>query len=151
MAPDAGPAAGGQAVADTPGGICGLGISDLSGKSTRTAADVAFLVAGLGLSAVLGAARGATVELFTREGELWQRYRPVTVVLWLTLIAAKIVLGVIASAAGASAAAGTNGLLLALGISLAAETAVTASRGLATGVPFATQQQDNRTARHASR
>lgn len=126
-----------------------LGVTDLTGKHTHyTAADIAFLVAGLVLSAVLGFARGATIELFTRDGELWQRYRPITVALWLALIVSKIILGLIAGAAGASAAAGTNGLLLALGVSLAAEAAVTGPRGLATGVPFATQQRDDDRARH---
>ena len=120
-----------------------LGISDLTGKNIHhSAADIAFLIAGGALSAVLGAARGATVALFTRDGELWQRYRPVTVALWLALIASKLILTAIASATGASSAAGTNGLLLMLGISLAAETAVTGPRALATGVPFATSSDD---------
>ena len=129
-----------------------LGISDLTGHHAHyTAADIVFLVVGGALAAALGAARGATVELFARDGELWQRYRPVSVALWLALIAAKLILAAIAGAAGASAAAGTNGLLLALGISLAAEAAVTGPRALATGIPFATQQQDNRTRHHARR
>jgi hypothetical protein len=123
-----------------------LGISDLTGKNVHyTAADIGFLVTGAVAAAVLGAARGATVELFSRGGELWQRYRPISVALWLTLIAAKVILTVIASAAGAPGGAGTNGLLLALGISLVAETAVVGPRALATGVPFATQQDDRRT------
>ncbi|HYB23716.1 MAG TPA: hypothetical protein VED41_07955, partial [Solirubrobacteraceae bacterium] len=59
-----------------------LGISDLTGKNVHyTAADIGFLIAGVALAAVLGAARGATIELFTRDGELWQRYRPVTAAL----------------------------------------------------------------------
>jgi FtsH-binding integral membrane protein len=122
-----------------------LGVGDLTGQHAHyTAADIGFLVAGAAVAAVLGAARGATVELFSRDGELWQRYRPVTVALWLTLIAAKIILAVIARAAGAPGGAGSNGLLLALGISLLAETAVVGPRALATGVPFATQQDDRR-------
>jgi len=121
-----------------PAAFVVLGIGDLTGKNAHyTAADLGFLIAGGVLSAVLGAARGATVELFSRDGELWQRYRPVTVALWLTLIAAKVILAMIASAAGAPGAAGTNGLLLAIGISLLAEAAVVGPRALATGVPFA--------------
>jgi Protein of unknown function (DUF1453) len=117
-----------------------LGIGDLTAKSTHTATDVGFLVAGVVLSAGLGAARGRTTELFSRDGELWLRYRPVTVALWLALIAVKVLLAGIASAAGASAAAGTNGLLLALGVSLAAEAIVVGPRALASGVPFAAPQ-----------
>jgi FtsH-binding integral membrane protein len=129
-----------------------LGIGDLTGKNAHyTAADIGFLVAGATVAAVLGAARGATVELFSQDGELWQRYRPVTVALWLALIAAKVILTVIASATGAPGGAGTNGLLLALGISLLAESAVVGPRGLATGVPFATQPDERHTERRDRR
>ncbi|HUA49876.1 MAG TPA: hypothetical protein VMA77_31885 [Solirubrobacteraceae bacterium] len=126
-----------------------VGLSDLTGKSSHTAADVAFLLAGFALSALLGAARGTTIELFTRDGELWQRYRPITVALWLALIATKVILAVVAGAAGAPGGAGTNGLLLALGISLLAEAAVVGPRALASGVPFATQPDDHHARHHA--
>jgi len=86
-----------------------LGVSDLTGHHAHyTAADVGLLIAGGALAAVLGVARGATIELFTRDGELWQRYRPLTVALWLALIVAKVILAAIASAAGAPGGAGTT-------------------------------------------
>lgn len=120
-----------------------IGITDLTGTSaphlTRT--DTAFLVAGVAISVVLGAARGATMELYPKGGELWQRYRPVTVALWIALIAAKLVLAAIAGAAGASGGGGTNSLLLTLGVSLLAEAAVVGPRALSTGVPFAADQK----------
>jgi hypothetical protein len=127
-----------------------LGIGDLTGKHAHyTAADIGFLVAGAVPSAVLGAARGATVQLFSRDEELWQRYRPATVALWLALIAVKVILSLIAGAAGASGGAGTNRLLLALGVSLLAETAVVGPRAPATGEPSAVQQDDRRARQHA--
>jgi hypothetical protein len=116
-----------------------IGISDLTGSSAPhlTSLDVSFLVASVSLSAILGAARGATIHLYPQGGELWQRYRPSTVGLWLVLIAAKIVLAAVAHGAGAANGAGTSTLLLSLGVSLLGEAATVAPRALATGVPFA--------------
>ena len=122
-----------------------LGITDLTGSSAPhlTPKDITFLVIGAGISAVLGAARGATIELYPRQGELWQRYRPVTIGLWIALIATKVVLMVIASAAGASAGGGTSSLLLSLGVSLLAEAAIVGPRALSTGVPFAANRDSS--------
>jgi hypothetical protein len=116
-----------------------LGFVDLTGSSAPhlTPKDITFLAISAAVSAALGAARGATIELYPSNGVLWQRYRPVTVVLWVTLIVVKIVLLVIADAAGASAGAGTSTLLLFLGVSLLAEAAIVIPRAQATGVPFA--------------
>jgi hypothetical protein len=120
-----------------------LGITDLTGSSAPhlTPKDIGFLAAGAGISAALGAARGATIELYPQGGELWQRYRPVTVGLWITLIAAKLILMVIAGAAHASAGGGTSSLLLALGVSLLAEAAIVGPRALSTGLPFAADHE----------
>src|ERR1700722_2536320 len=109
-----------------PAVITVLGIVDLTGSSAPhlTGKDIIFLVVSVALSIALGAARGASIELYPSNGELWQRYRPSTVVLWVALIVVKIVLLVIASAAGATAGGGTSSLLLTLGISLLSEAAV---------------------------
>ena len=81
-----------------------IGITDLSGSSAPhlTPKDIGFLVASVVVSAVLGAARGATIELYPHQGELWQRYRPNTVGLWVALIVTKVVLVGAAGAAHAS-------------------------------------------------
>lgn len=123
-----------------------LGITDLTGSSAPhlTPKDIGFLAAGVGISAALGAARGATIELYPQGGELWQRYRPVTVGLWITLIAAKLILLVIAGAAHASAGGGTSSLLLALGVSLLAEAAIVVTRARSTGLPLAKQRPAGR-------
>jgi hypothetical protein len=116
-----------------------LGITDLTGASAPhlNPTDIAFLVVSVAISAVLGAARGATIELYPNQGELWQRYRPSTVGLWVALIVTKLIVAVVASASGASAGGGTNSLLLSLGVSLLAEAAIVAPRALSTGLPFA--------------
>jgi hypothetical protein len=120
-----------------------IGVTDLTGSSAPhlTPKDIAFLVVTVAISVVLGAARGATIELYPKRGELWQRYRPNTVALWIVLVATKLVLTVIAGAAGASAGGGTKTLLLSLGVSLLAEAAIVAPRALSTGLPFATDRR----------
>ena len=70
--------------------------------------------------------------------------------LWLALIAVKVILAAIASAAGAPGGAGANGLLLALGVSLLAESAMVGPLAMATGVPFATEQDARRGATERS-
>ena len=121
-----------------------IGVADLTGSSAPrlSGTDVGFLAAGVAISVVLGVARGATIELYPNGGELWQRYRPVTVVAWVTLVVAKLALAGIASVAGASAGAETRGLLLSLGASLIAEAAVVGPRALSTGLPFARDPKD---------
>jgi hypothetical protein len=116
-----------------------IGVTDLTGSSAPhlTPKDIAFLLVTVAISVVLGAARGATIELYPQQGELWQRYRRNTVALWIVLVATKLVLTVIAGAAGASAGGGTKTLLLSLGVSLLAEAAIVAPRALSTGLPFA--------------
>jgi len=109
-----------------------IGVTDLSGSSAPhlTPTDIAFLAASVVVSAVLGAARGATIELYPNQGELWQRYCRSTVGLWVALIVTKVFLLAAASAAGASAGGGTNSLLVSLGASLLAEAAVVGPRAL---------------------
>jgi hypothetical protein len=122
-----------------------LGITDLTGSSAPhlTPKDIAFLVVSAAIAAVLGAARGATIELYPQQGELWQRYRRITVGLWIILIAIRLIVIVIASAVGASAGAGTSTLLLTLSVSLLAEAAIVGPRALSTGLPFATGHEDS--------
>jgi FtsH-binding integral membrane protein len=116
-----------------------LGVVDLTESMAPHLgpADIAVLMAGAVISAVLGAARGATIELFPREGHLWQRYRGVTVALWGVLIASKLVLASVAHLVGAKGATGTASLMFSLGVSLLGEAAMVAARALSTGVSFA--------------
>jgi hypothetical protein len=58
--------------------------------------DVAVLaVEGLA-AAALGAVRGTTVQVYSRDGHLWYRYRPLTIAVWI----ASILLRVLQTAAG---------------------------------------------------
>ncbi len=129
-----------------PAVFSALGIVDLTGPRVPHLSPeaIAFLVAGASVSLVLGAARGATIELFSQGGFLGQRYRLATVVLWGALIASKLVLALVAHVTGAS---GGTGLMLCLGLSLAGEAAVVAPRALSTGVPFAPAPNRSRPSR----
>jgi hypothetical protein len=120
--------------------LTAIGATDLSGSLKPT--DIAFLVGSVTVSVILGAARGATIELYSSQGELWQRYRRSTVALWIVLILIKVVLLAVASAVGAQAGGGTNTLLITLGASLLAEAAVVGPRALSTGLPFAADRKD---------
>ena len=100
-------------------------------------AGVAVLVTGGVISLVVGAVRGASIELFSRDGYLWQRYRLVTLGLWVVSAAARWAVVGIGHVAGAPAAVGTTSLFLMLGISLLGEALFLAPRALASGVPFA--------------
>ncbi|MEO6958127.1 MAG: hypothetical protein ABI137_15400 [Antricoccus sp.] len=126
-----------------------LGIFDLTAASAPHLApkDIAFLAASITLSVVLGAARGATIELYPQQDALWQRYRRSTVALWVVLITLKIVLAAVASFAHAQAGGGTNSLMLSLGLSLLAEAAIVGPRALSTGLPFAPHDDNKRQTR----
>src|SRR5690242_12488254 len=52
--------------------------------------DVGVLAAEAGLAVALGAVRGLTVQVFVRDGHLWQRYRPLTIAVWVVSIAVRL-------------------------------------------------------------
>lgn len=125
-----------------PLGLAAWGLVNLgkvaNGLST---VDVVVLVVG-GLVAVLaGMVRGTTIQVFVRDGVLWQRYRPLTIAVWVALVAVRVGLGFGATAVGAHRSVLTASLLLMLGLSLLGEAAVVLPRGLALGVPFTMDQR----------
>jgi hypothetical protein len=102
-----------------------------------SALDVAFLAVEGGLAVVAGLARGVTIQLFARDGHVWYRYRPLTVVVWVALVVVRIGLGVAGHGLGVHSAAITGALVLMLGLSLLGEAAVVGWRAMASGTPFA--------------
>jgi hypothetical protein len=110
-----------------------IGISDLHKAHPMNATTVAFIAAGVGLSIVIGLVRGATVYLGERNGELWMRYRASTIGLWVLNFALKIALLPIEHAVSpASSSASNDGILLAIGLGIVAETLVVLYRALRT-------------------
>ena len=107
--------------------------------------DGVVLGAGAVLAVAGGIVRGLTVRVFVRQGSLWYRYTAWTVVVWVAVIGVRFAESSAGMALGADTAAVAAALPLMLGLSLLGEAAVIARRGIATGVPFATN------VRHARR
>lgn len=112
-----------------------LGLQELAGSSIH-ASVIAVLAIGALTGIATGAARGATVGIYERDGYLWYRYRPLTVVIWLVLIPLRIGMVLAATAAGVTLPT-TGSLLVVLGVSFLAESGVIALRASRTGVPYA--------------
>ena len=99
--------------------------------------DVGVLTAEAGLAVALGAVRGLTVQVFVRDGHLWQRYRPLTIAVWVVSIAVRLGATAGAYAIGADRTVLSAGLVLVLGLTLAGESAIVGLRSMRLGAPFA--------------
>ena len=99
------------------------------------AADVAFLAVEVLVAVGVGLARGATIQLYHRAGQLWQRYRWTTLGVWLAAIVVRIGLVVGGHLMGVHVV--NQSLVLVLGVSFVAESALVAWRAARTGVPLA--------------
>jgi hypothetical protein len=104
--------------------------------------EITFLAVEVLLALGLGALRGMTIQIYTRAGHLWQRYRWTTLAVWIVSIAVR--LGLAAGAHVAGLHLPTASLMVMLGASLLAETAIVGQRALRTGVPFAPSQRGDR-------
>jgi hypothetical protein len=98
--------------------------------------DVALIGIEVVVALAVGLVRGTTIQIFTRDGHLWWRYRLVTLLVWVAGALLRFGLATGGHLAGADLDAGGT-LLLMLGVSLVAETAVVGVRAARTGVPFA--------------
>ncbi|HEY3502932.1 MAG TPA: hypothetical protein VGN37_09150 [Actinocatenispora sp.] len=107
------------------------------------------------LSFALGAGRGATVHLFERRGYLWQRYRPLTFLVWIGAFVTRFGVRALFAALGVTATTAidvhalTTGhrpefsgaligtMLITSALGFVGESLVLVPRAMATGVPFA--------------
>ncbi|MFJ6138760.1 DUF1453 domain-containing protein [Kitasatospora sp. NPDC092286] len=115
--------------------LTGIGILSLTKAKDLTGTDLIWVITGSALGAVLGALRGATVQLLEREGVLWQRYTGRTFL---------AVIGTLAVTAGFGALAAKLGMhenarpvQLSIGVSFLGESLMIGHRGLTSGIPFA--------------
>ena len=113
--------------------VYGLTLLHKSGPITHT--DEAWLVVSGLVSVAFGLVRGMTVRLYERNGYLWARYRPSTLLLWLASIAARFAIEAAAVASGADRGVMTASLMLMFGLTLAAESLVVLPRAQASGIP----------------
>src|SRR5437667_133194 len=99
------------------------------------AMDIGVLALEALLAVAVGATRGATIHLYRRDGQLWQRYRWSTLAVWIAAIALRA--GLVVGGRLADVHVATKSLVLILGISLVAESALVSWRAARTGVPLA--------------
>jgi len=99
------------------------------------AVDVAFIAIEALLAIGVGLARGATIQLYMRDGHLWQRYRWSTLMVWIGAILLR--LGSVGAGSLAGVHVATRSLVLVLGVSFLAEAAMVGWRVARTGAPIA--------------
>ncbi|WP_083268114.1 hypothetical protein [Lentzea guizhouensis] len=76
-----------------------------------------------------GVLRGMTTKLYERDGHLWQRYTPWTLLVWVTSLGVSAGLGFLVG--------GHAPTQLSIGVSMLGELCAIGAKALSTGVPFA--------------
>lgn len=118
-----------------------VGLTRLGGGSHHVRpVDVACLVASGVIAAAIGAGQGAMMRLENREGGLWGRMPPRSLLLWAALVGSRVAMTVLASALGAHVAASTAPIVLMLGVNRLGQAALITRRALAMGIPFAREK-----------
>ncbi|MCC2274175.1 DUF1453 domain-containing protein [Streptomyces sp. ET3-23] len=119
--------------------LTGIGVLTLVKMKDVTGTDLTWVTAGAVLGAALGALRGATVQLFDKQGVLWQRYTGRT---FLAVIGSLLVMagfGILAAKMGMHESA--RPIQLSLGVSFLGESLVVGRRGMTSGIPFAPERR----------
>jgi hypothetical protein len=112
--------------------MVGYGLVQLDDAHAWGVASVTLLAVEAIVAVAAGVARGVTIELYVRDGHLWQRYRLVTLMVWIGMIALRLGFLAAGHALGASLPE-TGTILLTFGVSMLIETLVVARRAAATG------------------
>ncbi|WP_457032333.1 DUF1453 domain-containing protein [Kitasatospora sp. P5_F3] len=118
--------------------LTALGVYALARAEGLTGADFAWLVPGALLGVALGAVRGSTVQVFARDGVLWQRYTGRTFLVLVVSFLITAGYGLLASRLGMHEQA--RPAQLGIGVGFLGEALVVGLRGLAVGVPFAPER-----------
>ncbi|WP_037718289.1 MULTISPECIES: hypothetical protein [Actinomycetes] len=119
--------------------LIALGVVGVVQFKGLTSTDVWWIGGSCVLGLAFGAARGATIRLYSRKGELWQRYRKSSLALFVLGVAASIGFTVLAVKFGLHEQA--RPYQLAIGVSFAGEALVLIPRGLRSDVPFAKDKE----------
>ncbi|MCD9194545.1 DUF1453 domain-containing protein [Streptomyces albireticuli] len=118
--------------------LIGIGVASVVRADDVTGADLGWLIPGAVLGVALGAARGATIEVFERGGVLWQRYTGKSFAVATGSLVLMAGFGFLAARAGTHASA--RPAQLNIGVSFLGEALVVAARGWSSGVPFAPER-----------
>ncbi|MCW2994923.1 MAG: putative integral rane protein [Conexibacter sp.] len=118
--------------------LTAIGGVDLAGKGTgATTKDIILICVSAAIALGIGLGQGRAMRLERRDGALWGQLPTRALWLWGGLIGSRLVIILIAHAGGATVAAGTDSILLALGVNRLAQALVVAWRAYAAGIPFA--------------
>ncbi len=114
-----------------------IGLVQVTGhKAGATPTDFALIGVSAAIAIAIGLALGAMTRIERRSGYLWAQLPKSGLWLWAALIASRIAVGVVAHLLGAHVAAGTDAILLTLGLNRMAQAAVVVPRAVRAGIPF---------------
>jgi hypothetical protein len=119
--------------------VVGLTRLGSSGHPVRPL-DVAFLAAGALVAAAIGAGQGAMMRLEAREGGLWGRMPVRGLLLWVALVAVRVLSTLLAGAMGAHVAASSAPIVFLLGVNRLGQAAAITYRAWSAGIPFAREK-----------
>ncbi len=129
-------------------GIYGAVILNSTSKHDPvTAASAALLCLSAAASVGFGVIRGRTIELFERDGELWERATWATIAGWIGLLVTRILIIAAATIVGATLAASPSSIPLMLAITLAAQMIVVGRRAGETGLAIPARSRRRRVRR----
>jgi hypothetical protein len=128
----------------------GLGIygavilNNTSKQHPVTAASAGLLGLSAAASVGFGVIRGRTIELFERDGELWERATWATIAGWIGLLVTRILIIAAATVIGASLAASASSIPLMLAVTLATQMIVVGRRARETGLAIPARSRRRR-------
>ena len=117
--------------------VIGLG-GAAAAVSVAQPGELLFFLVDAAIVVGLGLARGTTTRLTMRDGNLFQKGTPVTIVLWLTTIAVRVGAGFLGHAIGVEGGLTAATALLLFGITIAAQNAMIYFRAQQQRLPLAT-------------
>jgi len=129
--------------------VYGIVLLDHTTRRDRfTVASAVLLAVSAVASVVFGVFRGRTIDLFVRDGELWERATWASLgVGWGGLLLVRLALIGTAAAIGATLAASPTSIPLMLAITLATQMVVVGGRARGTGAVIAPSRRERRRAR----
>lgn len=118
-----------------------IGAADLHSSGRHPgAADVLCIALSIVVAIGIGLAQGRAMRLESRNGALWAQLPTRALWLWLTLVAARVAIMVLAHGLHARLAASSATILVTLGVNRLAQAAVVTLRAVNAGIPFAPEK-----------
>jgi len=120
-------------------------LDSTSRKDPVSFASAVLVLLSAAASIGFGVLRGRTIDLFVRDGELWERATWTTIAAgWGGLLAARVALIAFAAAIGAQLAASPTSIPIMLAITLATQMLVVGQRARATGATTRPSRRERR-------